>query len=280
MFMNLQLKNAWKHFLLIIIGLVMLYPVLWMVSSSFKPNEMIFNEVGLWPGQWTLDNYISGLAGVRDNPFYKYIINSLIVCLSAVVGSTISTSMAGYAFARLDFRFKNIAFAIMLLTIILPVHVKLIPQYIMFNNLNWIGTFLPVIVPKWFAVEGFFIFLIVQFIRGLPKELDEAATVDGCKSVQIYLRIIMPLTVPALVTTAIYTFLWTWDDFLSQLIYFSKMQLYTVPLGLRLFLDSTSQSNYGAMFAMSVVSLLPCFIIFITCQKYFVEGISTTGIKG
>jgi multiple sugar transport system permease protein len=275
-----KIQNAWKHLLLIVIGFIMLYPVLWMLSSSFKPNEMIFNEVGLWPRQWTLDNYISGLAGVRDNPFYRYIINSLIVCLAAVAGSVLSTSMAAYAFGRLDFRFKNIAFAIMLATIILPVHVKLIPQYIMFNSLKWVGTFLPVIAPKWFAVEGFFIFLIVQFIRGLPRELDEAATVDGCKELQIYLRIIMPLTVPALVTTAIYTFLWTWDDFLSQLIYFSKMELYTVPLGLRLFLDSTSQSNYGAMFAMSVVSLLPCFVIFITCQKYFVEGISTTGIKG
>jgi multiple sugar transport system permease protein len=269
-----------KHLVVSLLGFIMLYPVLWLLGSSFKPNNMIFSEIWLWPKEWAFENYTSGFSGVQGNPFYKFLINSVIVSFGSVIGNVISCSMAAYAFARLNFRFKTIGFGLMLMTIMLPHHVTLIPQYMLFHKFGWINTFLPLIVPKWLAVEGFFVFLIVQFIRGLPKELDEAATIDGCGPIQIYWRIILPLSFPALITTAIFTFLWTWDDFLSQLIYLSDVSLYTVPLGLRLFLDSSSQSNWGAMFAMSVLSLLPCFVIFIVCQKYFVEGIATSGIKG
>ena len=273
-------KSILKHLIVIVIGFVSLYPVLWMIGSSFKPNSMIFSETWFWPQIWTLDNYINGMRGTQGSPFYIYITNSIIISLGAVIGSVISCSFAGYAIARLNFRFKKIAFGIMMATIMLPVHVKLIPQYIMFNQLGWIDTFLPIVLPKFFAVEGFFTFLIIQFIRGIPKDLDEAATIDGCGNIRIYWSIIMPLSKPALITTAMYAFLWTWDDFLSQLIFLSNNRLYTVPLGLRLFLDSSSQSDWGAMFAMSVISLLPCLIIFALCQKHFVQGVATTGMKG
>ncbi|GBF71886.1 sugar ABC transporter permease [Paenibacillus sp. 598K] len=269
-----------KHAVTIGIAFIMLYPVLWMVGSSFKPGYMIFSEIGLWPGQWVWSNYSSGWTGIQGQPFPLFLGNSLLVSAGAVLGNVISCSMAAYAFARLRFRFKAVAFALMLVTIMLPHHVTLIPQYILFNQLNWINSFLPLIAPKWLATDAFFIFLIVQFIRGLPRELDEAATIDGCGPVQIYWRIIIPLSVPALITTTIFTFLWTWDDFFSQLIYLSDVAKFTVPLGLRLFLDSSSQSDWGPMFAMSVLSLVPCFIIFIVCQKYFVEGIATSGLKG
>jgi len=269
-----------KHAVTISIAFIMLYPVLWMVGSSFKPGYMIFSEIGLWPGQWVWSNYSSGWTGIQGQPFPLFLGNSLLVSAGAVLGNVISCSMAAYAFARLRFRFKAVAFALMLVTIMLPHHVTLIPQYILFNQLNWINSFLPLIAPKWLATDAFFIFLIVQFIRGLPRELDEAATIDGCGPVQIYWRIIIPLSVPALITTTIFTFLWTWDDFFSQLIYLSDVAKFTVPLGLRLFLDSSSQSDWGPMFAMSVLSLVPCFVIFIVCQKYFVEGIATSGLKG
>jgi multiple sugar transport system permease protein len=269
-----------KHIVISILAFVMIYPVLWLLGSSFKLNNMIFSEIWLWPKQWAFVNYVNGWAGVQGNPFYKFLINSVIVAFGSVLGNVISCSMAAFAFARLNFRFKTIGFALMLMTIMLPQHVTLIPQYIIFHKIGWVNTFLPLIVPKWLAVEGFFVFLIVQFIRGLPRELDEAATIDGCNTIQIYWRIIMPLASPALITTAIFTFLWTWDDFLSQLIYLSDVTIYTVPLGLRLFLDTSSRSDWGALFAMSVLSLIPCFVIFIACQKYFVEGISTSGIKG
>jgi multiple sugar transport system permease protein len=269
-----------KHLFITAVAFIMLYPVLWMAGSSFKPANMIFSDIWIWPKEWIVENYVKGWSGIAGNSFSLFLNNSLIVSLSAVVGNVISCSMAAYAFARLNFHFKAICFGLMLMTIMLPHHVTLIPQYIIFNNLGWVNTFFPLIVPKWLATDAFFIFLTIQFIRGLPKELDEAATIDGCGSIQIYWQIIMPLSLPALITTAIFTFLWTWDDFFSQLIYLSDVSKYTVPLGLRLFLDSSSQSDWGPMFAMSVLSLIPCFIIFTVCQKYFVEGIATSGIKG
>jgi multiple sugar transport system permease protein len=168
----------------------------------------------------------------------------------------------------------------MMLTLMLPTHVTTIPRYIIFRSLGWIDTFLPLVVPKFFATDAFFIFLLVQFIRSLPKELDESALIDGCGKFGIYIRIVMPLTMPALITTVLFTFLWTWDDFFNQLLYLNSPAKYTVPMGLRLFLDSSGMSSWGPMFAMSVLSLVPCFILFFSLQKYFVQGITTTGIKG
>lgn len=274
-----DVRRLLAHVALIAGALVMIYPLLWMVASSLKPEDQIFTDLSLIPDQIILSNYVEGWRGA-DQSFGTFFTNSLIVCVGAVIGNLIACSMAAYAFARLDFRFKGFWFALMLLTIMLPQHVTLIPQYAIFLSLDWVNTYLPLIVPKFLATDAFFIFLMVQFIRGLPGELDDAAKVDGCGPVGVYWRIILPLLVPALTTTAIFTFLWTYDDFFSQLIYLSDTGLYTVPLGLRLFLDSTGESSWGPMFAMSVVSLLPTFAFFLLFQRWIVEGISTTGLKG
>jgi len=191
-----------------------------------------------------------------------------------------SCSMAAYAFARLDFSLKKLCFAVMFGTIMLPHHVVLIPQYLLFYKLGWVNTYLPLFVPKLLATDAFFIFLMVQFIRGIPSELDKAARVDGCGTVQIFTRILFPLMTPALVTTSIFTFIWTWNDFLSQLIYISNPKLFTVTLALRAFLDTTGQSAYGSLFAMSIVSLVPVLIFFILFQRLLIEGITTSGLKG
>jgi multiple sugar transport system permease protein len=257
----------------------MLYPLLWMVSSSLKPAEQIFTDLSLIPKEVILSNYAEGWRGL-GTPFSAFFVNSLIVCAGAVVGNVVACSMAAYAFARLNFRFKGFWFAVMLLTIMLPHHVTLIPQYALFLQLDWVNTYLPLIVPKFLATDAFFIFLMVQFIRGLPRELDDAARVDGCGPFGVYWRIVLPLLVPALATTAIFTFIWTYNDFFSQLIYLSDTALYTVPLGLRSFLDSTGESAWGPMFAMSVLSLVPVFLFFLFFQRLLVEGISTTGLKG
>jgi multiple sugar transport system permease protein len=267
------------HLLLIAGALVMLYPLLWMVASSIKPESQIFSDLSIIPRELELSNYTRGWRGAGE-PFSTFFINSFIVCVGAVVGNVVACSMAAYAFARLDFKLKSVWFALMLMTIMLPYHVTLIPQYAIFLNLDWINTYLPLIVPKFLATDAFFIFLMVQFIRGIPRELDQAAKVDGCGPFSIYWRIILPLLAPALVTTAIFTFLWTYNDFFSQLIYLSDTALYTVPLGLRLFLDSTGESSWGPMFAMSVLSLVPVFVFFLSFQRLIVEGISTTGLKG
>lgn len=257
----------------------MLYPLIWMVASSFKPTTDIFSEPGLLPRTWEFGNYSTGWRGVGQS-FAIFFENSLFISAVAVVGNVFSCSLAAYAFARLDFSFKRTAFALMLLTLMLPSHVTLIPQYILFNHLKWVNTFYPMMVPHFFAVDAFFIFLMVQFIRSLPRDLDDAARIDGCGPGRIFWYVVLPLLRPALATTVIFTFIWTYNDFFKQLIYLNDAQLFTVPLGLRLFLDSTGESAWGPMLAMSTVALLPALVLFVTFQRLIVDGIATTGMKG
>jgi multiple sugar transport system permease protein len=271
-------RSVAKHSLIIAASLVMIYPVLWLLVSSFRPTEMIFRTPGLWLNDLVLENYTEGWFALSQ-PFGHYVFNSVIVVGGAVAGNLIACSLAAYAFARLTFRFKTLWFSTMLITVMLPIHVVLVPQYILFNNLGWVNTFLPLILPKFLAVDAFFIFLMVQFIRGIPRELDEAARIDGCNHWRIFSKVILPLMGPALATTAIFTFIWTWSDFFTPLIYLTDPDLYTVPVALKLFLDATTGSNWGAMFAMSVVTLIPLFLVFLFGQRFLVKGISTTGGK-
>jgi multiple sugar transport system permease protein len=267
-----------KHALLILLSLIMLYPLLWMIASSLRPNDQIFGNPGLFVDTFDLSHYSQGWDAL-SHPFGTYLLNSAIVVLGSVLGNLISCSMAAYAFARLNFRFKKTAFVAMLVTIMLPIHVLIIPQYVLFAQLDWINTYLPLIVPKLLATDSFFIFLMVQFIRGIPRELDEAARIDGAGHIRIFFQIMLPLMTPALATTAIFTFIWTWNDFFSQLIFVTKPNLYTVPVALRSFIDAQSQSDFGALFAMSVVSLIPVFLVFLFGQRFLLQGIATTGGK-
>ncbi|OXM84481.1 carbohydrate ABC transporter permease [Paenibacillus rigui] len=268
-----------KHAVIILLGLVMLYPVLWLLGSSFKPNQQIFTDTSVWPSSFTLDNYVNGWKGLQGTTFGTFFANSLQISVLSVLGNVITCSLTAFAFARLEFRGKKLWFSLMLVTIMLPYHVTLVPQYILYNKFEWINTFYPLVVPKWLAHDSFFILLMVQFIRGIPKELDESATIDGCGQSQIYFRIVLPLLIPALITTSIFTFIWTWDDFFSQMIYLNNIKLFTVQLGIRSLFDPSGQSDWGALLAMSVLSLVPIMAIFLTFQKHFVDGISTTGLK-
>lgn len=259
-------------------GLVMLYPLLWLLASSVTPTDLIFREPGLLPTTWRPGNYAEGWTAL-SHPFHRYIFNSMVIVAGSVIGNLLACSMAAYAFARLTFRGRRWLFAVMLATIMLPIHVVIVPQYILFNNLGWINTFYPLIVPKFLATDAFFIFLMVQFIRVLPRELDEAARIDGCNHWGIFWRVVMPLSMPALATTAIFTFIWTWNDFYSQLIFLTNPDLTTVPLALRLFVDAQGETSWGPLFSMSVVALGPIFGFFLAGQRYLVRGIATTGIK-
>ena len=271
-------SSAVVHTLLICGALLMLYPLAWMVSSSLKDPDEIFSDIGLFPNNPDLDNYIQGWTA-QSVWFGRFLRNSLIISVLAVIGNLVSCSLAAYAFARLNFRLRRFWFAVMLVTIMLPVHVLIVPQYILYRQLGWVDTFLPLTVPHFLAVDAFFVFLMVQFIRGIPRELDDAARIDGCGPAQIFLRIILPLMSPALVTTAIFTFIWTWDNFFHQVIFLSDIGKYTVPLGLQGFLDQSGRSEWGQMFAMSTVALAPVFVFFLVFQRQITEGISTTGLK-
>lgn len=276
---NFRYGIAIKQLFIILLGVLMIYPVLWLISSSFKPNYLIFTDSSLWPKEFTLENYANGWKGLQNISFGRFFTNSAFISVMSVLGNILTCSLAAYAFARLRFKFSKLWFSLMLVTIMLPYHVTLIPQYVIFNELGWVNTYLPLILPKWLATDSFFILLMVQFIRGIPKELDESATIDGCSQSQIFFRIIMPLLVPALITTAIFTFIWTWDDFFSQMIYLSDIRLFTVQLGIRSLFDPSGQSDWGALLAMSALSLVPITAIFLMFQRYFLEGIATTGLK-
>lgn len=271
-------RSLGKHLGLIVGSFVMIYPVLWLLVSSFRPTAVIFRTPGLWLNDLVTTNYTDGWFALSQ-PFGHYILNSAIVVAGAVTGNLIACSLAAYAFARLRFRFKTLWFAIMLVTVMLPIHVVLVPQYILFSNLGWVNTFIPLILPKFLGTDAFFIFLMVQFIRGIPRELDEAARIDGCGHGRIFFQVLLPLMGPALATTAIFTFIWTWSDFFTPLIYLTNPNTYTVPVALKLFLDATSGSNWGAMFAMSILTLIPLFLVFLFGQRFLVKGISTTGGK-
>jgi multiple sugar transport system permease protein len=278
---SIVVRHSLTHVFIIALGLLMLYPIVWMIISSFKPNNMIFSDPGLIPKALTLENYISGWKGYAGVSFGRFFANSLILCIGAVVGNLIACTMAAYAFGRLRFAGKGFWFAAMMLTLMLPGHVTIVPRYILFNTFGWVGSFLPIIVPKFLATDAFFVFLLVQFFRSLPKELDEAAIIDGCSRAGVFLRIIVPLAVPALVTTALFTFLWTWDDFFNHLLYLTNPSTFSVSRALRTFVgDAGAVSNWGGALAMATLSMIPPFILFFTLQKYFVEGIATTGIKG
>ncbi len=271
-------RSILKHTGLIILSVVMIYPLIWLVVSSLKPNNEIFTDLSIFTTDLTLDNYIHGWTS-QQLPFGTFLWNSTILVVGAIVGNLISCSMAAYAFARLRFFGRNVYFAIMLGTIMLPFHVVLVPQFVIFRELGWLETFLPLIVPKFLAMDAFFIFLMVQFIRGLPKEIFEAARIDGAGHARIFGQITLPLMVPALATTTIFTFIWTWGDFFGPLIYLRTRDNFPVSVALKGFIDAQSSSNYGAMFAMSVVSLIPLFLAFLLGQRYLVKGIATTGIK-
>jgi len=266
------------HIVLCAASLVMLYPLLWMLASSFKDDSQIFSSASLWPQSFNFDAYVRGWTGL-DVSFGQFFWNSAVISVLSVIGNVFACSLTAFAFARLRFPGRSFWFALMLGTLMLPYHVTLIPQYVLFLNLDWVDTFLPLVVPKYLASDAFFIFLMVQFFRGIPRELDEAAMMDGCKPWTIYWRIILPLSKPVLATAAIFSFIWTWDDFFAPLIYLNDMGSYTVQLGLRNFVDSTGKSDWSALFAMSVVTLLPVFFFFLFFQRLLIEGVATTGMK-
>ncbi|QKV72971.1 carbohydrate ABC transporter permease [Amycolatopsis sp. Hca4] len=273
-------RSAGRHVLCLVIVAVVLYPLVWLAFASVKPPDEILSRLALLPTRFVFDGYAKGWEGAADVGFGRFFLNSFLVAGLSVVANVLSCSLAAFAFARLEFRFRGALFAFMLTTLMLPYHVTLIPQYVIFQQAGLVDTFVPLILPKLLATEAFFVFLIVQFMRGIPRELDEAATIDGCSVYRTFWHVVLPLAKPALVTTSIFTFIWTWNDFFTQMVYLNGTEKFTVPLGLRLFVDTSSESNFGAMFAMSALALVPIVLFFLAFQRLLVEGVSTSGLKG
>jgi multiple sugar transport system permease protein len=278
--LSLQYRGFLIHCLLTGAALVMLYPVIWLFVCSFKPQSDIFRPGGIVSTNFTWHNYVSGWNFFGDLTFRTFFINSFLICGLAVIGNVFSCSLAAYAFARLRFPLKKLWFSVMLGAIMLPIHADLIPQYVVFFKLGWVNTILPLVIPKFVATDAIYVFLMAQFMKTLPKELEQAAEIDGATFWQRYWLVIMPLARPALVTTAIFTFISSYNDYFSQLIYLSAYDKMTVPLALHMFIDSGGgASNFGGMFAMSILSLGPVIGFFLAGQKYLTQGIATSGFK-
>ncbi|MGW0823994.1 carbohydrate ABC transporter permease [Streptomyces sp. NPDC002845] len=270
---------AWHVGSLLILSVV-LYPVVWVIGASFKPSKEIINSLELFPADPILDNF-KGLAdGIADISITVFFQNSLFYALGSVAGILISCSLTAYAFARIRFAGRNLLFTLMIGTLLLPYHVLLIPQYVMFQKMELINTYVPLLIGKYLATEAFFVFLMVQFMRNLPKELDEAARLDGCGHLRIYWSIVLPLCRPALITSAIFTFINAWNDFMGPLIYLNEPGKYTVSLGMMMFRDQETVSNYGGLIAMSLAALLPVLLFFLAFQRYLIDGMATSGLKG
>ena len=266
------------HGVVLFIGVFMLYPLLWMALGSFKPTEEIFGTISLVPKHFTLQNYIRGWKYNGTTTFTTFYINSIIVTGLSTLGAVLMSSLTAYGFSRIRFRGNRFWYSCMFLTLMLPYQVVMVPQFILFFRLGWVNTYLPLIVPQW-GGQAFFIFMMAQFFRGIPSELDQSAMIDGCNKFTIYSRILFPLIKPALITSTIFSFYWRWEDFLGPLLYLNRPRTFTVSLAMRMFADPTS-TDWGAIFAMGTLSLLPSLIVFFVFQKYIVEGIATSGLKG
>jgi multiple sugar transport system permease protein len=223
---------------------------------------------------------VNGWRGFVKISFLVFFRNSLFISIVATIGTLISSALVAYGFARFEFFGKKTLFAAMLISMMLPAQVLMIPQYLWYQKLNWVNTYLPLIVPFCFAIQGFFVYMMKNFIEGIPIELDQSAKIDGSSYFNIFISIILPLLRPALITGCIFSFIWRWDEFLGPLLYINTTEKYPASLALKLFSDPTSSSDYGAMFAMASLSLVPAIAIFIFLQNYLVEGISASGIKG
>lgn len=272
-------KDIFYHLFVVALGLLMIYPVVWMILGSFKiKSEILGPKASFLPTQWIFTNYPDGWYGAGLVTFGTYFRNSLIVSVLATLGTVCSSAMVAYALSRVEFVGRKIWFTCMIMTMLLPGQVLMIPQYIIWNNLGATGTFIPLILPR-FLSWPFFTYMMMQFIRGLPKELDEAAMIDGCNKYSIFLRVIVPLMGPSIITTTVISFYWIWDDYMGPLLYLTKPQLYTVSLGIKGFADAQG-TNFGPMFAMSTLSLIPVFLLFLFFNRYLMDGVTAGSVKG
>lgn len=269
------------YIFLIGIAFVMIYPLLWMTASSFKENTEIFTSTKLLPEKWNGFNaYINGWQGSGQFTYTTFFKNSFMLVVPTVVFTVISSAITAFGFARFKFRYKKLLFAMVIASLLLPHEVLIVPQYIMFNNFNWLNTYLPFIVPAALATYSFFIFMMLQFIRGIPREIDEAAYIDGCSSWRIFWQIILPLCKPALYSAAVFQFVWRWNDFFNPLLYITSVSKFPVSLGLRMAIDVGEMVNWNNNMAMAMLSLVPPILVYVFSLRYFVEGISTSGLKG
>ncbi|MGF9564537.1 carbohydrate ABC transporter permease [Neorhizobium sp. JUb45] len=271
---------AIRYTILTIVGLIMLYPLIWLIGASFKTNSEIFAGAGFMPQSPTMDGYAKGWETSTPYTFGRFFWNTFLIIAPKTIFTVISCTAVAYGFARFEFPGKKILFASLIATLLLPNVVTRIPQYLLFRDLGWLDTYLPLWVPSAFAGDAFFVFMLLQFLRAIPRDMEEAARVDGANSFQTLIYVVVPMLVPAMISVALFQFMWTMNDFLGPLIYVSSVDKFPVSLALKLSIDTAEAFEWNRILAMSVLTLLPSLVVFFLAQKYFVEGISAGGVKG
>lgn len=273
--------NAYiRYVVLIFVGFLMLYPLLWMFTAALKPNHEIFTSMSLIPKEWSFDGFINGWKTGTEFTFGHYIINTFLYVLPKVFFTVVSSTIVAYGFARFDIPWKKFWFATLIATILLPQTVLLIPQYLMFREMGLLDSYLPLYLPLAFATQGFFVFMLVQFLRGIPTDMEEAAMIDGCNSFQVLWHVVVPVIRPAIISVALFQFMWSVNDFLGPLIYVSSVDKYPIALALKMSIDVTEGARWNEILAMASIAIIPSIVVFFMSQKYFVEGVSNSGIKG
>lgn len=268
------------YIVLCAIGIVMLFPLIWMFFASFKTNAEIYSGTKFLPESYNLDAYINGWKAIGGNTYTKFFWNSFLLVMPTTVLTVLSSMFVAYGFARFEFRGKKIMFALLLSTLMMPNAILLIPRYAIFRSLNVLDSYGPFYLMAAFACYPFFTYMLVQFLRGVPRDLDESAYMDGCGTLRTFVSILLPILKPALFSAGLFQFLWTYNDYFNSLIYINTVKKFTVSLALRLSLDAESVIVWKNVMAMSCLAVLPVVVLFFLCQKYFVEGIATTGLKG
>lgn len=271
-----KLANVLSLVVLTAGSLIILVPLLWTISTSLKSPGEVFGD-HFFPSVWKWDNYAKAVTAI---PFFTFLANTLIILIPVLIGTVFSAALCAYGFARFKFRGKRILFFVLLATMMLPGQVTMIPMFIMFKEIGWVDTFLPLIIPSFFGGGAFNIFLIRQFMRGIPKDLDEAAFVDGATRWTIFTKVMLPLSKPPLIAVAIFTFMGVWNDFQGPLIYLNTTDKYTLALGLSMF-KGLYNVEWNMLMAATILIMLPALIVFFAAQKYFIEGISlSSAMKG
>lgn len=272
--------SIWTYVVVIAIGIIMMYPIIWMFFATFKTNAEIFGSIKLLPEKFSLQSYIDGWNVNGRITYTTFFINSFKLTLVTTLLTVAACAVVAYGFARFKFPCKKILFAILITTMMLPDSILLIPKYALYNSMNLLDSYAPFYLQAGLACYPFFVFMLIQFIRGLPRELDESAYIDGCSEMGVFVRILVPLMKPALFSAGLFQFMWTYNDYTNVLIYVNSVKKYTLSLALRLSLDAESVIQWNKVMAMAFLSLVPLIILFFAAQKYFVEGIATSGLKG
>lgn len=278
-----KISTFLRYFILIAVGLIMVYPLIWMVGATFKTNNEIFSSAWFIPKEPTLSGYQNAMKSYGgDIDLIKAMLNTYSIVIPKVIFTVVSATVTAYGFARFEFKGKGILFAVLMSTLFLPQVVLNVPQYIMFNQFGWINhpLYLALIVPTIFATDTYFVFMLIQFLRNIPKELEEAAKIDGCNSVKTLWYVIVPMLKPSIVSCALFQFMWSSNDFMGPLLYVNTPAKYPASIFVKMSMDADTGFEWNRVLAMSLISIIPSLIVFFLAQDSFIDGIAAGGVKG